>query len=252
MNSLDDPDTRRKWLRRLQANAKSGARKREILFKLDCPDFAATLYDRQHGCCAVSGIAFNLERYDDALVKHPFAPSIDRRLSSRGYTEDNVRLVCVAVNFGMGQWGEEVFLTLARAAAALDKGKMRRVTADDWEARQVERIAAAKEMLGKLPENERQIQQHRIAGLTAALTKGRKRLSEIAQKAACARRKGQRPALSNAEWCARQRDYIAAEEAALSGLSDETERRKLRNKIAGLRSALTKRLRKMGQPATTN
>jgi hypothetical protein len=34
---------------------------------------------------------------------------------------DNMRLVCVAVNFGMGQWGEEVFLTLARAAADHEK-----------------------------------------------------------------------------------------------------------------------------------
>jgi hypothetical protein len=37
---------------------------------------------------------------------------------------DNLGLVCcVAVNFGMGQWGEEVFLTLARAAAGHEKGK---------------------------------------------------------------------------------------------------------------------------------
>jgi hypothetical protein len=34
---------------------------------------------------------------------------------------DNVRLVCVAVNFGMGQWGQEVFLTLASAATDLEK-----------------------------------------------------------------------------------------------------------------------------------
>jgi hypothetical protein len=33
---------------------------------------------------------------------------------------DNVRLVCVAVNFGMGQWGEEA-LTLARAASDREK-----------------------------------------------------------------------------------------------------------------------------------
>jgi hypothetical protein len=32
-----------------------------------------------------------------------------------------VRLVCVAVNFGMGQWDEEVFLTLAQAAVEREK-----------------------------------------------------------------------------------------------------------------------------------
>ena len=50
------------------------------------------------------------------LVKHPFAPSLDRISSQGGYTADNVRLVCIAVNFGMGQWGEELYLTFARAA----------------------------------------------------------------------------------------------------------------------------------------
>jgi hypothetical protein len=81
-------------------------------------EFAATLYERQHGRCAVSGVKFDLERFPDALVKHPFAPSIDRILSTGHYTPDNVRLVCVAVNFGMGEWGLEVYMTLARAAVA--------------------------------------------------------------------------------------------------------------------------------------
>jgi hypothetical protein len=117
--SLADPDQRREWLRRLQANAKNRARKARMAFSLR-PGAASTLYDQQGGYCAVSGIKFNLERFPDALVKHPFAPSIDRKLSSGGYTEDNVRLVCVAVNFGMGQWGEEGYMTLARAAVARD------------------------------------------------------------------------------------------------------------------------------------
>jgi hypothetical protein len=33
-------------------------------------------------------------------------------------SQDAGPLVCVAVNFGMRQWGEEVFMTLARAAVA--------------------------------------------------------------------------------------------------------------------------------------
>jgi hypothetical protein len=32
-----------------------------------------------------------------------------------------MRLVCVAVNFGMAQWGEEVFLTLAQAVVEREK-----------------------------------------------------------------------------------------------------------------------------------
>ena len=47
------------------------------------------------------------------------------------------------MNFGMGQWGEEVFLTLAQAA--VDREKQRITEPDDaWTARYAERIAAAK------------------------------------------------------------------------------------------------------------
>ena len=95
-----------------------------MLFTLP-PEYTVKLDKDQDGRCAVTGLRFNLERFPNALVKHPFAPSVDRRLSSGGYTVDNVRLVCVAVNFGMGQWGEEVFLTLARAA--IDREAVRHV-----------------------------------------------------------------------------------------------------------------------------
>ena len=106
---------RRKWLRKLLANAQRRARKTGLPFDLKADsDFLDALWN--HGRCSVTGFPFNLERFPDALVKHPFAPSIDRKLSTGGYTKDNVRLVCVAVNFGMGQWGEEVYLTLARKA----------------------------------------------------------------------------------------------------------------------------------------
>ena len=79
-------------------------------------DHAMSLYQVQEGCCDVSGMRFSLSAFPGVLVKHPFAPSLDRTLASGGYTRDNVRLVCIAVNFGMGQWGQELYLTLARAA----------------------------------------------------------------------------------------------------------------------------------------
>jgi hypothetical protein len=155
------------------------------------PEYTVKLDKDQDGRCAVTGLRFNLERFPDALVKHPFAPSVDRRLSSGGYTEDNVRLVCVAVNFGIGQWGEEVFLTLARAA--IDREA--RATSDpqtdaDWSARQRERISAAEDLLDKLHGSERAKQRHRIAGLKSALAKGPARLKEIAITAAETRRGG--------------------------------------------------------------
>jgi hypothetical protein len=43
----------------------------------------------------------------------PYAPSLDRIDSARGYEIDNIRWVCVAVNFMMNQWGDEVFRSFA-------------------------------------------------------------------------------------------------------------------------------------------
>jgi hypothetical protein len=154
-------------------------------FKLPS-EFAATLYSRQLGRCAVSGVEFNLQRFGDALVKHPFAPSIDRKLSSGGYTEDNVRLVCVAVNFGMGQWGEEVYMTIARAAVTREARD--RVDPDpagdaDWYARQRERIAAAEMLRDRLPETEKAKLRRHIASLRRALTLGPVGLRVAAQNA---------------------------------------------------------------------
>jgi hypothetical protein len=114
--------------------------------------FAEDLYKRQDGRCAVTGVRFSLEpSFPKALVKHPMAPSIDRRLSTGGYTKSNVRLVCVAVNFGMGQWGEETYLTLARAAVGHSQ-KKGIDTETEWHAAVRERLEAAEKLLPLLPE----------------------------------------------------------------------------------------------------
>lgn len=45
----------------------------------------------------------------------PFMPSIDRTNSAKGYTAGNCRLVCVAANFAMNEWGQGVLHKLAVA-----------------------------------------------------------------------------------------------------------------------------------------
>jgi anti-sigma28 factor (negative regulator of flagellin synthesis) len=164
------------WLNRLQARRKSGAQKKGISFELIEPDFIAKLYEQQGRRCAVSGVKFNLERHPNALVKYPFAPSIDRKLSTGGYTKENVRLVCVAVNFGLNQWGDEVFLAVARGAVACESqstSALADVGSDaKWEAELRERITTAEELLRLLPAGLQRWQRKHIAGLKSALTKG--------------------------------------------------------------------------------
>jgi hypothetical protein len=180
---------RQKWLRSCEGRARSNAKKKGFAYDID--GFAETLWRRQRGRCAVTDVEFDLRRFDKALVKYPYGPSIDRIHSDDGYTKENVRLVCIAVNFGLGQWGDEVFLDLARAAVRFDQKKTKVVTdtLKAWRAEQESRIKAAVEVLEKLPPEEQPHQRHRIAGLRAALKKGPRYMSEIAFKAAQSRRR---------------------------------------------------------------
>lgn len=71
------------------------------------------LMDESEGRCALTGLAFDLEK--GGWARRPYAPSLDRIDSSKGYTFDNCRIVCVAVNVAMNEWGESVFRRVALA-----------------------------------------------------------------------------------------------------------------------------------------
>jgi hypothetical protein len=71
----------------------------------------AELIKRSGNKCELTGLNFSLFRGNAS--KAPFAPSLDRINSSEGYTFRNVRLVCVAANFAMNEWGEPILKALA-------------------------------------------------------------------------------------------------------------------------------------------
>lgn len=105
--------------RKLPSGARSRAKrakKGEVPFSLTATEVEA-LWQLCEGRCSVSGIPFNAKAYDHALVKHPFAPSLDRIKPAKGYVRANVRLVVVAANFGMNEWGFEVLETVAQGVA---------------------------------------------------------------------------------------------------------------------------------------
>ncbi|HJT87971.1 MAG TPA: ASCH domain-containing protein [Bryobacteraceae bacterium] len=115
MEKLIKTDFEKKHVGRLLSRAQASARKNNLKFDLT-REHLLRLWDECGGCCAISGRFFSLEEFE-CLVRHPFAPSVDRIDSHDGYTVINTRLVCVAVNFGMNQWGQEVYYELAKAAA---------------------------------------------------------------------------------------------------------------------------------------
>jgi hypothetical protein len=185
---------RSKYLRRVWARSRDRARKSEILFTLE-PEDVVRMYREQNGRCDVTGTTFNFERFDDAFVKHPFAPSIDRRISTggQGYTPENVRLVCVAVNFGMGQWGQELYMKLARAAVTRETKEQTNPDPSgdaDWRVRQREKIAAAEALRDSSPDAEQPLLRRRIAALKRNLTLGPEGLRRAAAAAQDSRRRG--------------------------------------------------------------
>ncbi len=192
--------TMTRWLRALASRSRHRARRSGFLHNL--PDDAGErLFQWQKGLCAISGLPFSLTEFANVLVRHPFAPSLDWISSRGGYTADNVRLVCIAVNFGMGQWGDELYLTFARAA--VDRSNhadyAMSVTADDdlrssspnadvdptaaWLAAQRERLVAAEGIALTLSGEPLLRQRRRIASLKRNLTLGPDGLKAAAAKA---------------------------------------------------------------------
>lgn len=183
--SAHDPLMAR-WIGNLVPRSRRRAGRAGFLNDL-ASDHGQRLFEQQIGLCAISGLPFSLAQFPGVLVKHPFAPSLDRVSSKGGYTADNVRLVCIAVNFGMGQWGEELYLTFARAAVA----RSDRLAADakvstvgtnavagedeqarSWFSLQRERIAAAEAIAATLSGEPLVRQRRRLASLKRNLALG--------------------------------------------------------------------------------
>lgn len=68
------------------------------------------------GACTVTGIPFNNE-VPEGAQRAPLSMSVDRKESSKGYHYENCRIVCLAVNLAMSNWGVDSWLRIAKAIA---------------------------------------------------------------------------------------------------------------------------------------
>ena len=93
--------------------AKSRARRTGLECEEDLVGWALATMEAQGHCCLLSGVPFSLEVLGHGAAPRPYAPSIDRIDARRGYTADNIRIICWAANLLLGTWGDEPAMKVA-------------------------------------------------------------------------------------------------------------------------------------------
>jgi hypothetical protein len=102
---------------RVASGAKSRARRTGLSCEDDLVGWAIATMIAQNHRCVLSGVPFRLDVLGHGAAPRPYAPSIDRRDATRGYTKDNIRIICWASNCLLGTWGDEPALEIAKGIA---------------------------------------------------------------------------------------------------------------------------------------
>ncbi len=97
--------------------AKSRARRTGLECEEDLAGWALATMEAQGHRCLLSGVPFSLEVLGHGAAPRPYAPSIDRIVARRGYTADNIRIICWEANLLLGTWGDEPAVTVATGIA---------------------------------------------------------------------------------------------------------------------------------------
>lgn len=96
--------------KQLSTKLRSGLKRRPTENPMTLDDLVK-MYERQSGKCLLTGI--QMTRLGGKTLATSI--SIDRIESAKGYTPDNVRLICHAVNAFKGAWSDELMLDTAEA-----------------------------------------------------------------------------------------------------------------------------------------
>jgi hypothetical protein len=98
----------------LHDRCRASAKERDILFTLKREDIL-NMGESNYWRCAVTDIRFDFSTSARDTHQRPWYPSIDRIDCKKGYTTDNCRMVCVAANLAMNEFGEKALTRLAIA-----------------------------------------------------------------------------------------------------------------------------------------
>lgn len=94
----------------LAQHAKCRALKDGIPFALTAREVRRLQDVMDGGLCEMSGLPFDMAGRRTAA-----SPSLDRIIPRVGYTDGNVRIILLAMNVAMGNWGEKETRRIMRA-----------------------------------------------------------------------------------------------------------------------------------------
>ena len=66
-----------------------------------------------NGICELSGEKFAYKNETHKSFYNPFSPSIDRINNSKGYLKENCRMILTCINFGINEWGLDLYTKIA-------------------------------------------------------------------------------------------------------------------------------------------
>ncbi|MGI9504055.1 MAG: hypothetical protein ACR2RE_13480 [Geminicoccaceae bacterium] len=101
------------------SNAQARSRQQRWACNIDLP-WLVDRYNGIAGCCEITGLPLDSGpvKANSGRDRRPFRISLDRKDSERGYTRDNVRIVCACINYALGSWGDLVLQIMARSLVA--------------------------------------------------------------------------------------------------------------------------------------
>jgi len=97
----------------LLGGARRRAKQKGLEFSLDL-EWLLNLFDNQDGRCGLTQLPLSFEFNKEFKRQFmPFSPSLHRIDGKLGYTKENTRLVCTAINIAINHYGEAVFRQVA-------------------------------------------------------------------------------------------------------------------------------------------
>jgi len=82
-------------------------------------EFLTGLLNR--GVCPRTGIVYDFTPPTRGEQRNGFAPSLDRKDRTKGYTQENVQIVVWCYNSGKGEMNDEDFIAFCKAVAEYNK-----------------------------------------------------------------------------------------------------------------------------------